>query len=93
MTRHAWRRTATQDFGLLYQQGVIWNGERILSKAWIDFERTPAPATAKIGNARRTTEDQAGDERQMGAIVLEGTHGRAQAPLGSIAEVEGRPPD
>lgn len=38
-------------FGLLYQQGGVWNGERILSKEWIDFERAPAPATAKIGNA------------------------------------------
>ena len=37
-------------FGLLYQQGGVWNGKRILSKEWIDFERTPAPATAKIGN-------------------------------------------
>ena len=37
-------------FGLLYQQGGVWNGNRILSKEWIDFERTPAPATAKIGN-------------------------------------------
>lgn len=38
-------------FGLLYQQGGVWNGERILSREWIDFERTPAPATAEIGNA------------------------------------------
>lgn len=37
--------------GLLYQQGGVWNGERILSQTWIDFERTPAPATATIGNA------------------------------------------
>ena len=36
--------------GLLYQQGGVWNGERILSQEWIDFERTPAPATATIGN-------------------------------------------
>ncbi len=35
-------------FGLLYQQGGIWNGERILSKEWIDFVRTPAP-TARTG--------------------------------------------
>jgi CubicO group peptidase (beta-lactamase class C family) len=37
--------------GILYQQGGVWNGERILSQEWIDFERTPAPATATIGNA------------------------------------------
>ncbi len=37
--------------GILYQQGGMWNGERIISKAWIDFERTPAPATATIGHA------------------------------------------
>ncbi len=38
-------------FGMLYQQGGTWNGERIISREWIDFERAPAPATAKIGNA------------------------------------------
>jgi CubicO group peptidase (beta-lactamase class C family) len=37
-------------FGMLYQQDGVWNGERILSKEWIDFERTPAPATATTGN-------------------------------------------
>lgn len=37
-------------FGLLYQQGGVWNGERILSQDWIDFVRTPAPATASLGN-------------------------------------------
>jgi CubicO group peptidase (beta-lactamase class C family) len=36
--------------GLLYLQGGEWNGERLLSKAWIDFVRTPAPATAERGN-------------------------------------------
>ncbi len=37
-------------FGLLYQQNGLWHGKRLLSQAWIDFERTPAPATAKTGN-------------------------------------------
>jgi len=37
-------------FGLLYQQGGIWQGERLISEDWIEFERTPAPATAKRGN-------------------------------------------
>lgn len=37
-------------FGLLYLQGGMWNGERLLSKEWIDFVRTTAPATAKRGN-------------------------------------------
>jgi len=37
-------------FGLLYQQGGVWNGERIISEEWIDFVRTPAPATAQRGN-------------------------------------------
>ena len=36
--------------GLLYLQGGEWNGERLLSKQWIDFVRTPAPATAQSGN-------------------------------------------
>ncbi|MGD2121705.1 MAG: serine hydrolase [Gemmatimonadota bacterium] len=37
-------------FGLLYLQEGVWDGERILSKEWIDFVRTPAPATAERGN-------------------------------------------
>lgn len=37
-------------FGLLYLQGGMWNGERLLSEEWIDFVRTPAPATAARGN-------------------------------------------
>ena len=37
-------------FGLLYLNGGMWNGERLLSEEWIDFVRTPAPATAQRGN-------------------------------------------
>jgi len=37
-------------FGLLYQQGGVWEGERLISEEWIKFERTPAPATAGRGN-------------------------------------------
>jgi len=37
-------------FGLLYQQNGLWDGERIISEAWIHFVRTPAPSTASIGN-------------------------------------------
>jgi len=37
-------------FGLLYQQGGVWQGERLISKQWIEFERTPAPATAHLGH-------------------------------------------
>ncbi|MEQ8246013.1 serine hydrolase [Fulvivirga sp.] len=37
-------------FGMLYQQNGIWNGERLISEEWIDFVRTPAPATADRGN-------------------------------------------
>lgn len=37
-------------FGLLYQQGGVWNGERLISEQWIEFERTPAPASAPLGN-------------------------------------------
>lgn len=36
-------------FGMLYVQGGKWHGERILSEEWIDFVRTPAPATADRG--------------------------------------------
>ncbi len=32
--------------GQLYLQNGIWNGERLLSEEWIDFVRTPAPATS-----------------------------------------------
>ena len=37
-------------FGLLYLQGGVWNGERLVSEDWIAFVRTPAPATAQRGN-------------------------------------------
>ena len=37
-------------FGLLYLQHGIWNGEQLISEKWIDFVRTPAPATATRGN-------------------------------------------
>jgi CubicO group peptidase (beta-lactamase class C family) len=36
--------------GLLYAQGGVWKGERIISEKWIEFTRTPAPATAQSGN-------------------------------------------
>ncbi|MEO1573463.1 MAG: serine hydrolase [Pseudomonadota bacterium] len=37
-------------FGLLYAQGGVWHGERLISKAWIDFVTTPAPSTEQRGN-------------------------------------------
>ena len=37
-------------FGLLYLQGGMWQGERLLSQDWITFVRTPAPATASRGS-------------------------------------------
>ena len=37
-------------FGMLYLQNGVWNGERLLSEEWIDFTRTPAPATAERRN-------------------------------------------
>ena len=36
-------------FGLLYLQNGVWNGERLISEEWIDFVRTPAPATVGRG--------------------------------------------
>lgn len=37
-------------FGMLYVQGGMWQGERIISEDWIEFVTTPAPATAGRGN-------------------------------------------
>jgi len=37
-------------FGLLYLNDGVWDGERLLSEEWIEFVRTPAPATANSGN-------------------------------------------
>jgi CubicO group peptidase (beta-lactamase class C family) len=36
--------------GLLYLNNGMWNGERLLSQEWINFVRTPAPATKARGN-------------------------------------------
>jgi len=36
--------------GLLYLNRGVWNGERILLESWVDFVRTPAPATTATGN-------------------------------------------
>ena len=36
-------------FGLLYLQNGMWDGERLISEDWIDFVRTPAPATVGKG--------------------------------------------
>jgi CubicO group peptidase (beta-lactamase class C family) len=36
-------------FGLLYLNGGVWQGDRIISEEWIEFVRTPAPASAKRG--------------------------------------------
>ncbi len=36
-------------FGLLYLHNGVWNGERLLSEKWIEFVRTPAPATVGHG--------------------------------------------
>ncbi len=37
-------------FGLLWVQDGVWDDERLISKQWISFVRTPAPATADSGN-------------------------------------------
>ena len=37
-------------FGMLYLQNGMWHGKRLLSEEWIEFVRTPAPATAQRGN-------------------------------------------
>lgn len=36
-------------FGLLYLNNGMWNGERLISEDWINFVRTPAPATVGRG--------------------------------------------
>ncbi|MFK8042384.1 serine hydrolase domain-containing protein [Congregibacter sp.] len=37
-------------FGLLYLNKGMWDGERLISEQWIEFSRTPAPASASRGN-------------------------------------------
>lgn len=37
-------------FGLLYLHDGLWDGQRLLSKEWIQFVRTPAPAANNTGH-------------------------------------------
>ena len=37
-------------FGLLYLNEGTWNGKRLVSEDWIEFVRTPAPASAARGH-------------------------------------------
>ncbi|MDH3733003.1 MAG: beta-lactamase family protein [Gemmatimonadota bacterium] len=37
-------------FGILYEQDGLWHDNRLISEEWIEFVRTPAPATAENGN-------------------------------------------
>lgn len=37
-------------FGMLYANGGVWEGERLISQEWIEFVTTPAPASAGRGN-------------------------------------------
>ena len=37
-------------FGLLHLQQGNWQGQQIISREWIDFVRSPAPASAARGH-------------------------------------------
>jgi len=37
-------------FGMLYLQGGVWDGERLISEEWIEFSSTPAPETLGRGS-------------------------------------------
>jgi CubicO group peptidase (beta-lactamase class C family) len=37
-------------FGLLYLNNGVWEGERLISEDWIEFVRTPAPASGRRGH-------------------------------------------
>jgi CubicO group peptidase (beta-lactamase class C family) len=37
-------------FGQLYLQKGQWQGEQLISRKWIEFVTTPAPATKDLGN-------------------------------------------
>lgn len=37
-------------FGLFYLNNGVWNDERLISEEWIEFSRTPAPATVGSGS-------------------------------------------
>jgi CubicO group peptidase (beta-lactamase class C family) len=36
-------------FGLLYLRGGAWEGEQIIPSAWVNFSRTPSPASPEYG--------------------------------------------
>ncbi len=64
-------------FGLLYLNNGVWNGERLISEEWIDFVRTPAPATSNTG-------------RQYGGQFWLVPEGRTDVPSDAYATVGNR---
>lgn len=50
-------------FGLLYQNGGIWQGERVLPEGWVDYTRTPSATSEEYG--AQFWLNNGGDDRWM----------------------------
>lgn len=78
-------------FGLLYLRDGVWDGQRVLPPGWVDFGRTPGPATnADIYGAGWWLNPQTGRGRPLPVLIDTGPERdafRAQGFQGQVIMV------
>jgi CubicO group peptidase (beta-lactamase class C family) len=58
-------------FGYLYLRGGVWDGRRVLPEGWVDFARTPGPASnTDIYGAHWWLTPRSGDGRPQRSLIV-----------------------
>ena len=58
-------------FGYLYLRGGVWEGRRVLPEGWVDFARTPGPASnTDIYGAHWWLTPRSGDGRPQRSLIV-----------------------